>query len=154
MTSPRVSWCLVAVCLAGLACMATAGCHSRSESRPREQSGLKQLVLIYGHYLSRHRGRPPANEAEFKKYVDSLRPADLASFGVDDVSQIFLSNRDGKPYVVIYGQAKGPSGPDGSPVIAYEQDGKGGKRWVASATGAVEEVDEARFRQLVPTAKP
>jgi hypothetical protein len=29
-----------------------------------------------------------------------------------------------------------------------------GRRWVASAQGAVEEVDEARFRELLPTAKP
>jgi hypothetical protein len=154
MTSRRVSWCLTAACLAGLACMAAAGCRSHSESRPREQSELKKLILVYSRYLSRHRGRPPANEAEFKKYVESLRPADLASFGVDDVSRIFVSDRDGKPYVVIYGQAKGPPGPGGSPVIAYEQEGKGGKRWVGTAVGAVEEVDEARFGQLVPTAIP
>jgi hypothetical protein len=154
MRFPWFSWRLTAVCLAALACMTAAGCNSGRESKHREQSELKKLVMVYGRFLAQHRGQPPANEAEFKKFVESLRPADLASFGIDEVSRLFVSNRDGKPYVVIYGQAKGPSGPGGSPVIAYEQEGKGGRRWVATVVGAVEEVDEARFGQLVPTAKP
>jgi len=133
--------------------MTATGCGSRKKSLAREQSGIKKLALVYGRFLSQHRGRPPANEAEFKKYVQSLSPTDLASFGSDDSSRIFISNRDDKPYVIIYGKPHGPPGPGGSPVIAYEQEGKEGTRWVASALGAVEEVDEARFRQLTPTAK-
>ena len=38
------------------------------------------------------------------------------------------------------------------PIIAYEQTGVGDKRLVASSLGGVEEVDEARFRKLVPSA--
>jgi hypothetical protein len=38
------------------------------------------------------------------------------------------------------------------PVIAYERTGDGGDRFVAFASGGVEEVDEDRFRQLVPDA--
>jgi hypothetical protein len=37
--------------------------------------------------------------------------------------------------------------------VAYEQEGVDGKRYVATVVGAVEEVDEARFRELVPDAK-
>jgi hypothetical protein len=153
MASPNVSWRLTVFAAVALACMAAMGCGSHKQSQPRQQSGLKKLALVYGRFLSQHRGKPPADEAEFKKYVGSLRPAELKSFGVNDPSQIFVSERDGKPYVIIYGPPKGPPGPGSSPVIAYEQEGKGGNRWVASAAGAVEEVDEARFRELVPTAK-
>jgi hypothetical protein len=153
MTSRNLSWRLTALCIVGLACMAAGGCGSHKKSLAREQSGIKKLALVYGRFLSQHRGRPPANEAEFKKYVQALSPADLASFGIDDSNRIFISNRDDKPYVVIYGKPHGPPGPGGSPVIAYEQEGKAGTRWVASALGAVEEVDEARFRELAPTAK-
>ena len=35
------------------------------------------------------------------------------------------------------------------PVVAYEQTGVKGKRYVAYQTGRVELVDEARFQQLV-----
>jgi len=138
MTSPNLSWRLTALCVVGLACTTATGCGSQKKSLARQQSGLKKLAIVYGRFLSQHRGKPPAN---------------LTSFGIDDSNRVFISNRDNKPYVIIYGQPKGPPGPGGSPVIAYEQQGEAGMRWVASALGAVEEVDEARFRQLVPTAK-
>ena len=153
MVSFNVSRRLTAVCIVALVCMSAAGCGSEKKSLAREQSGLKRLAILYGRFLAQHRGQPPANEAEFKKYVQSLPPAELKSFGIDDPKRIFLSNRDDKPYIVIYGRPKGPPGPGGSPVIAYEQEGKAGKRWVASSLGAVEEVDEARFRQLVPATR-
>ena len=54
--------------------------------------------------------------------------------------------------MVLYGAPDGPPGPGGAPVIAYEQEGVGGKRFVASSLAAIEEVDEARFRELVPNA--
>jgi len=152
-TSPNLFLRLTALCVVGTACLATSGCGSHKESLARATSGLKKLALVYGRFLSQSRGQPPASEAEFKKFAQSLRPADLKAFGIDDIEQVFISERDEKPYVVIYGKPQGPPGPGGSPVIAYEQEGKAGKRWVASVVGAVEEVDEARFQQLVPTAK-
>jgi hypothetical protein len=153
MTTSNLFRPAAAFCVIGLACMAASGCGSQKKSLAREQSGLKKLTVVYGRYLSQHRGRPPGDEAEFKKYVQSLRPADLKSFGIDDPSRIFISDRDDKPYIIIYGEPKGPPGPGGAAVFAYEQEGKAGKRWVASSIGAIEEVDEARFRELVPTAK-
>jgi len=63
---------------------------------------------------------------------------------------MFVSSRYKKPYMVIYGPTSG-EGPAGQPVIAYEQEGMNGKRFVASKMGAVEEVDEARFRKMVPS---
>ncbi len=154
MATCNLSRRVAVVCLVGVACMAVGGCRSQKKSLAREQSGLKKLAIVYGRFLSQHRGRPPANEAEFEKYVASLPPAERTSFGIGDSERMFISERDGKPYVIMYGEPKGPPGPGGAPVIAYEQEGKAGKRWVASALGAVKEVDEARFRQLVPTAKP
>jgi hypothetical protein len=152
MTSLSLVRRLTALCAVGLTCLAATGCSSQKKSLDREQSGLKKLVIFYGQYLSKHRGQPPTNEAEFKKFVQSLLPPDAKPSGGDDLDRIFISGRDGKPYVVIYGQPKGPPGLAGAPVIAYEQEGKGGKRWVASSLGAIEEVDEARFRKLVPAA--
>jgi len=69
-----------------------------------------------------------------------------------DADSLFISPRDGKPYVVLYGRSKGPPGPGGAPVVAYEQEGRGGRRFVASSMGAIEEVDDAAFRRMVPAA--
>ena len=128
------------------------GCTPRTESQEREQSNLKPLAVFYGRFMGRHRGLPPANEAEFKEFVRSLSTGELASFNVTDLESLFVSSRDGQPYVIIYGQPSGPPGPGGAPVIAYEQVGVGGKRFVASSMAAIEEVDEARFKELVPNA--
>ena len=140
----------------GVAVWLAAGCGGRTESEEREQSHLKPLAILYGQFVGEHQGRPPKDEQEFKQYVRSQSPEVLASFGISDADTVFISSRDGQPYVVRYGNAAktGPPGPGGQPVIAYERTGVSGKRFVASSIGAVEEVDEARFKELVPNAAP
>ena len=138
----------------GLACLVVLGCGgSQWKSQRREQSNLKKLALVYGRFEAQHRGRPPASEAEFKDFVHSLRSADLAALGVTDPDTLFISPRDGKPYTVVYGRARGPADPVGIPLIAYEQDGKAGKRMVVSLRGDVEEVDRAHFGQNVRSSR-
>lgn len=140
------------VLLAMAPAVLAAGCGSQKENVAQLQSGLKPLAMIYGQFQGRN-GRPPANEAEFKAYVQSVPAQDLAAWGATDASTLFVSSRDGQPYVVLYGDAaKQAPGPPDSRVIAYEKTGVGGKRFVANVLGSVEEVDETRFRQLVPGA--
>lgn len=138
----RILAAAVAVC---------AGCSGSAESTAREESSLKPLALLVGQYTGQHQGRAPANEAEFKKFVET-KGEFLRGFNTDS-EKVFVSQRDNKPYVVVYGKPRGPAEVAGAPVIAYEQEGVGGKRYVASSLGAVEEVDNARFRKLVPDAK-
>jgi hypothetical protein len=145
-------WSLV--CLAVL--LVCGGCGgTQSASHETETSNLKPLAIYYGRYIAQHRGQPPANEAEFKAFLSKIPAADLQAFNVASADDLLVSNRDGQPYVVIYGPPTGPAeGPGKFPVIAYEKTGVGGKRYVASSIGGVEEVDEARFAQLVPNASP
>jgi len=136
----------------GLACLGCGGPGGEA-SRAREESGLKPLALFYARFVPQHQGKPPKDEAEFKAYLNE--PQNLEElqkvFNVPNADAIFVSGRDKKPYVVIYGPTSG-EGPAGQPVVAYEQEGVNGKRFVASKMGAVEEVDEARFRKMVPSA--
>lgn len=136
----------------GLACLGCGGPGSEA-SRAREESGLKPLAIFYGRFVPQHLGQPPKDEAEFKAYL--IEPQNLEElqkvFNVPNLDALFVSSRDKKPYIVIYGPTSG-EGPAGQPVVAYEQEGVNGKRFVASKMGAVEEVDEARFRKMVPNA--
>jgi len=133
-------------------CVLLLGCESSSNKASQESSAIKPLALLYGQFTGQHRGTPPKDEAEFKAFVEKTDAVFLKSFAIDNPDLIFVSSRDHKPYVIVYGTPTGPPGPGGQPVIAYEQIGVSGKRYVASFLGAVEEVDEARFRELVPFA--
>jgi hypothetical protein len=145
-----------AICgLLAASCLTWLGCGSETKSKDREESTLKPLMVVLGQYVGQHRGQLPANEAELKDYLSKLKKEQLAAFGIQDYNSLLVSSRDHKPYVILYGsESKGnPPGPGGQPVIAYEQEGAGGKRFVASSLGAVQEVDEAEFKRLVPGAK-
>jgi hypothetical protein len=131
-----------------------AGCSGGGEAKSaaREQSHIKTLAVLYGTYVGSHRGQLPPNEAAFKQYVQASSAQSRGGVTVADPQSIFVSERDAQPYVILYGDAarRGPSGgPAGSPVVIYEQVGVDGLRFVASNMGAVEEVDQARFKQLV-----
>jgi hypothetical protein len=114
------------------------------------ESNLKVLAVFYGRYVTQHRGQAPPDADAFRKFIEALPQGELAAMHVTDVGSIFTSPRDGQPYVVRYGVAQQGPSPTGAPPVAYEQTGVGGRRCVAFALGQVEEVDERRFKQLVP----
>jgi len=130
---------------------ALAGCSKGpAKMAPQEGTNLNRLVSIYSLYAQQHNNIGPPNESELIKFAKTLDPEGMKIVGVDvtQVEQYFKSSRDGMPYRVIYKVQSGD--PTNPPVIAYEQTGVGGKREVGFFSGRVEEVDEARFRQLVP----
>ena len=132
-------------------CVVAAGCQGKTagELAPVE-SNVKNIAIFYGRYMSQNRGRTPPDEATLKKFIASHPATELAALKATDVDQLFVSPRDKQPYVVRYGATLPPPSPTGSPVIAYEKDGVGGRRFVAFANAGVEELDDARFQQLVP----
>jgi len=130
----------------------TATVCTNTEAVQEQASTIKPLAVLYGKYIGEHRGQPPASEAEFKAYVQANGKPILDANKISDADSLFTSSRDHQPYVILYGPLKGPPGPAGQPVFAYEKVGVNGKRYVASSLGAVEEVDDAKFKELVPAA--
>lgn len=157
----------------GAMLLAGAGCSRQKGQVVVAEEHIKKAARLYERYGQTHQNKPPPNEAEFKKFLDGLKEKDLKDLNIDeDVTKAMISPRDGKPYGIVYGVTFGPppgankSGPGGKmqgrpptgqmkpPVILYEQDGVGGKRYVAYLMGGgFQEVDEAIFRDLVPSAK-
>ena len=113
----------------------------------QETSRLKPLVILYAQAFAQNRGRPPANEEKFKSFLAKEGEYLLESYKLNSVDDLLISERDGKPYVIFYG--KRPQGV-ARDLCAYEKDGVDGKRYVGYTLGIVEEVDETRFRELVP----
>ncbi len=130
-------------CLTGL-----LGCGSKPPPQPKVAAHLQTLAVLYGQYRG-EKGQSPPDLATFKKFIESL-PADRLMGNTPD--ELFMSPRDKQPYVVIYNvKPTGmPGGPDPVPLIAYEQTGVGGKRYIADVMVGVQEVDEGAFQTLLP----
>jgi hypothetical protein len=118
------------------------GCGG-GDASSNAHSHIRVLTRFYTR-VSMELKRPPKDEAEFKDKIKATN-ADLSAFGADSVDELFVSERDGQPLKVVYG-----SPPKGSDVVVWETTGVDGKRMVGHQIGSVEEVDEAKFRELVP----
>lgn len=137
---PRLSpiWAGMALLLA-----AVVGCGgAASVKRDKEISHVGAVTTLYFRAKSTL-GKPPGSEQEFKEVIaqDNVDPGVL---GVDSVDELFVSDRDGQPLVVDYGQTSAQG------VVVYEQVGKDGVRLVGFTSGQIEEADAAEFAQLVP----
>ena len=140
---PRIS----RTCLAVLAILPLiVGCGPSGPSDGDvDSSQLQQLARWYGNFPTVNRGRMPGDEAQLKAHITQHAGDSVAS--VDD---LFVSERDGQPYVMLYG--KDAANPGNGGVVGYEALGVEGKRFVGFRSGEVQELDEARIRQLVPQA--
>jgi len=129
------------------------GCGGGERSElPQEETRLKHLAVLYGQYLRNTKGKPPENIEQFKLFVRTLKPEQLKGVGVlDDVDSLFVSPRDNEPFVYRNTKAgKAAIGP--GTVVFHEKTGRDGKRYVSYSTTQVQELDEQKFKELVPEA--
>lgn len=107
---------------------------------------IKTLTDLYISYMAANGRRPPPNEAALKEYLQKLPDDSPTKKKVTDVDSVFVSPRDGQPYAVVY--AKDPK-PQGG-IIVYEKQGSEGKRFVGTAMGAVQEMEEGELTAALP----
>ena len=148
MLPSRSLWRIV-VCLAAATCLTVSGCgRSQRQKQAIQQANLREIAALYGQFQASHRGQAPANEAEFIEFL-RLAGGKGPKSAVDGAAALLPSSpRDGKPYVIVYGQPKTQPGPGVMAIVAYEHDGMEGKRLVANSLGMILEVDQTRFEQL------
>ena len=125
-----------------------AGCGKPEASAKSGGPRMGTLVSMHNR-METTTGRLPPNEEAFKKFITENGAPMLERVGVTSVDELFISERDGQPFVVTYG--KYPTGMT-EKIVAYEKNGSDGQRLVGYSIGAVELVDEARFREMVPNA--
>ena len=112
------------------------------------KSNIQRVANLYTAFQTYKGGRGPATEAEFKEFIGQFDKEKLQMMGVNpgDLGGLFTSERDGKPFKVRYGVGggRGAVAP-----VAFEQDGKDGKRQVAfTGNTKVEDVDATTYDQL------
>lgn len=133
--------CLPALTLVGCSKSSTADLSA-------ERAQMKVLGILYGKFISGSRGAAPKGQEQFVEYLSSTK----ASWEklVDSPEQLLESPRDGKPLVMLYGNAykKQPAG--AAPWLAHEQEGVDGKKWAVNIRGMVEEMDSEQIKSLFP----
>ena len=139
--------------------MAIAGCvlaSCQAETGPiaQEQTNLSWLGSMYAMYIGAHQGQPPQTIDELRKFVsERTSAAELSRLKVNDVNQLFLSPRDGKPFAMVnYKKLPPREGGEPSPVVLYEAFGQGGQRAVAFLGGGTQVVNEGELPKLLPGA--
>jgi hypothetical protein len=134
-------------------CMTAGGCNRRQDPAAvvaaMNDSNIRRVANLYTAFQLRNGGRGPKNEAEFKQFIQQkMSKQKLAMMQVDpnDVEGLFRSERDGKPFTVRYGVSGGLTST--APVV-FEQEGRDGMRQVAFTNGPVEDVNDARYGELL-----
>jgi hypothetical protein len=97
MTSPRRLLILV---LLGISCC--FGCETAPETSAASNSELKQLGTQYMDFF-RAQNKAPADESELKEFITAtMTDVKREILGITDINKLFISPRDGKPFVVRY----------------------------------------------------
>ncbi len=128
------------------------GCGSApTQTDRKDEVHMKVLGILYGKYLSQHRGQPPANEAQFVQYLSST-PASWEKI-VETPEQLLTSPRDGKPLLVLYGQAYTGQNNREKFWMARESEGVDGQYQVLNIRGDVETMEAQTVNELFPESK-
>jgi hypothetical protein len=112
----------LAAALIGTALIPTPGCGS-DDLDSSTAVKLRAVGNMYLDYVVMKNGAGPDTEARFKAHVGSKPDQVLQPAGIDrnDLNGLFVSDRDGEPFVVRYGlKVTGVSGTD-APLIAHSE---------------------------------
>ena len=137
-----------AALLLGVVVLATGGCGAGTDAPPSVESllAIENVGKWYQVYRGRHGGKPPENEAAFLEFINGeLTGRGQAAVNAD---KLLTSPRDGKPYVVLYGKVLSPN-PERN-LVAYEQEGVGGKKLIVTELALSQVVDEAELQSMLP----
>jgi hypothetical protein len=85
-----------------------------------------------------------------KSFIATNASQMVDSLHVGSADELFVSERDGKHFIVLYGEPPKGASRD---VIAYEQTGVDGNRLVGYSLGIMQEVDEQQLARLVPATR-
>jgi hypothetical protein len=116
-----------------------------AKPEPDAKVRLTKVLRLYQVYVDKNKKGPP-NEQALREFGQKLSPKERDEYLIgDELDNIFTSPRDKQKYVVTYNLKLEPSGK--TRAVAWEADGKDGKRFVALSVGYVEEYSEERFKE-------
>jgi hypothetical protein len=125
------------VVLTALAVPLLPGCAPAPDVDEMVKANLMQIAKGYLMILSYNR-RPPKDMEELRAAVNDLHRLDM---GVP-VDEALVSPRDKQPLVIVLGAN---SSDPGDSILAYEQEGLNGQRWIVTMGADVKQLPDAEF---------
>jgi hypothetical protein len=136
-------------CIIALSIILAAGCSDGTASSiaSYNNANIKRLTNLYSSYQAAHSFQGPTDEASLRSFVKDQAPwrLQLMQVDADKLDELFISERDHKPFKVKYGVVSGPGAVN---ALVFEQQGTSGKRQVGLNGGTVEEADEAQYKEM------
>jgi hypothetical protein len=129
-----------------------SGCSSdnvASVVAAKNSTNIKRILNLYSAYMQIH-GKGPADEEHLKDFITKdMSPQTLMLMTIDPakVDELFISERDRKPFKIKPSLSWGGPGSPNPPVV-FESEGRGGIRQVAFGFGNIEDVDDAKYKAL------
>lgn len=133
----RIAWWGVAT--TPLVLLPMAGCGRVDEAALLTEQRLRVISTAYLDYAVA-RGQGPANEGELRSHLANSAAAkfSMVEFGMENSQALFVSARDGAPFVLRFGVPIGVTRSGAAEAIAYEASGQDATRFVARADGKIE----------------
>ncbi len=148
--------------------VASSGCGGGSTPEPpTNRLHIERLGQMIRQYQNQNQGQSPTNAQQLKAFLAKLSQSQKdnlrETLKISNPEDLLISPRDQKPYLINWklpspmtmtkpGVDTGASMPH-LQWVACEAEGVNGKRFVVSAYGSAEEVDEQTFRARYPDAK-
>ena len=125
--------------------LSAPGCDLGGGAPPPDgQLAIENVAKWYQLYRADNRGKPPANEEAFIKFIENKLKSRRQTI---DRDQLLTSPRDGQEFVIHYG--KPTSNNAERNVAVYEKEGYRGKKLVAFESAWCREVDDAELESLL-----
>jgi hypothetical protein len=132
-----------------------AGCGQKSGPIAQEQTNLSWLGSMYSMYIAQNGGRAPKSIDELRKFVETRSTPDvLTRLKIASMNELFVSPRDGKPFVLVsYAKLPAPTAGQPPPLVLYETAGQNGEHAVAFLGGGTQTVSATDLQKLLPPEK-
>lgn len=145
----RFSLCLFVSLGTVVALTGCGGTDANSMIAAANDSNVKRLATLYSYFHIQNRNKGPKNKEQLRAFIEAQDANRLKRGGIDatKLDELFVSERDGEPFVVRYGVntvIRGPSLP-----VVFESTGVDGMRQVGFCNGSMKEVDEDEYDRLM-----
>ena len=135
-----------------LGTLALAGCNgadAESMIAASNDTNVKRLATLYSIFHNKNNLKGPKNEEQLREFIESQDANRLKRGGIDatKLDELFVSERDGEPFVIRYRVNTVVFGPP-LPVV-FEATGIDGMRQVGFCNGLMQEVDEEEYDRLM-----